>query len=66
MNRFWISVCGAAFGFWIGSLNSLSLWERARVRVKFVFATLTSIPPREGEEVNFEGRMRVVKGVDRE
>jgi hypothetical protein len=31
--------------------NSLSLWERARVRAKQTQTTLTFIPPKEGEEV---------------
>jgi len=44
---------------------SLPWRERVLVRGKKL-GTLTSIPPVEGEEVNFTGKVRVVEGVDRE
>jgi len=34
--------------FWIYSPNSLSLWERARVRAKLIHITLTSILSLQG------------------
>jgi hypothetical protein len=48
------------FRFWIESENSLSLWERARVRAQLIQTTLTSILSlqREGEEVFGDGSAR--------
>jgi hypothetical protein len=48
------------FRFWIESENSLSLWERARVRAQLIHTTLTSILSlqKEGEEVFGDGSAR--------